>query len=243
LSVASKPAWYSIERMGVAGDVVNLLHPPYTLWHLSYVLMGISLAPTIFVGRSFAVLLAFFLGLGVGAHALDETMGNPLKTRLSKRNLYVIGLGSLASAAALGLYYVLTLTILLLPIIAAEIFFAVAYNLEIFQKRFHTTLVFAVSWGVIPFLTGYYVNSLTMGASPLIMAVGVGLLTCAQRTLSTQARTMRRRVTNIDGLRTKDGGIISTSSADLARPSESALKVLTATIFLFAVALVVHRFF
>ena len=93
-----RPAWYSLEGSSTLHDVINLTHFPYTLWHLSYVLIGISLSPVIHTDRSIAVLVAYFLGLGIGAHALDETMGNPLQTKLSKSRLYLIGFSSLAAA-------------------------------------------------------------------------------------------------------------------------------------------------
>jgi len=236
-----KPTWYSIERSGSLADFLNLLHPPYTLWHLSYVLMGIAIAPTIFFSRSVALLVAFFLGLGIGAHALDETMGNPLQTRLSKSKLYVIGFSSLSAAVLIGLYYVISLSLLLIPIIAAELFFAIAYNLEIFQKRFHNGLVFALSWGTIPFLTGFFVNSLTLGITPVIMSVGVGLLTIVQRALSTQARNIRRNTAMLEGLSLSNGTVIPLTSSELARPAENALKLLTATVLVFALAFLSAR--
>src|SRR3989442_13616404 len=37
-------AFYALEPGGLR-DYWTLLHPPYTLWHLSYVLLGAALAP------------------------------------------------------------------------------------------------------------------------------------------------------------------------------------------------------
>lgn len=199
------------------------------------------MAPTIYVNRSLAVLFAFFLGLGIGAHALDETMGNPLQTKLSRNQLYFIGFSSLSVAMLIGSYYVITLSLLLLPIMAVELFFAFAYNLEMFRKRFHTTFVFAISWGVIPFLTGYFINSLALSLAPIAMSIGIGLLTGVQRTLSTQARILRRKASALDGLMLRDGTVIPMSSAELARPSEISLKILTVMIFVFAVAFILYR--
>ncbi len=144
-------------------------------------------------------------------------------------------------AVLIGSYYVITLSLLLLPIIAVELFFALAYNLEMFQKRFHTTFVFAVSWGVIPFLTGYFINSLTLSLAPVTMSIGIGLLTGVQRTLSTQARLFRRKVNTLDGLRLRDGTILPMISTELSKPSEISLKILAAMIFVFALALVLYR--
>jgi hypothetical protein len=239
-----KPAWYTVGGHGVLSDLLNLLHPPYTLWHLSYVTIGIALSPTIYLGRSIAVLVSFFLGLGIGAHALDETMGNPLKTRLSRGKLYFIGFLSLGAAAAIGGYYVLTLSFVLLPIILVEVFLSLVYNLEAFDKKFHNTLIFSISWGVLPFLTGYFVNALSLSVGAMLTAVAVGLLTYVQRTLSTQARSVRRGVDSpIKALKLENGEEIRMTTGEFIAPAEKSLKVLTITIFVFAIALICQRVF
>lgn len=236
-----KPAWYSRNGNNLVSDFINLLHPPYTLWHLSYVLIGIAISPIINVDRSIAVIVAFFFGLGIGAHALDETMGNPLRTRVSKNLLYAVGFTSLGIAILIGLYYTLTVSILILPFVIAESFFAVAYNLEMFKRRFHTDLVFALSWGAIPFLTAYFVNALSIGPAALLMACGIGILTYVQRTLSTQARLFRRKIEPVSSLNLENGEIIPVTSQELISPVEKSLKALTIMIFVFSLALVLSR--
>lgn len=182
----------------------------------------------IYPGRSIATVIAFFLGLGIGAHALDETMGNPLQTKLSKRWLYLIGFVSLGAAIVIGLYYTITLSYFLLPIIFAETFFAVSYNLETFGRRFHTAWVFSLSWGILPFLTGYFVNALTLVPYVLLLSIGAGLMTYAQRILSTPARRVRR-------------GLWRGETDELLRVTELALKVLTLMIFVFALSFLLGR--
>jgi hypothetical protein len=236
-----KPAWYSTKGSGRISDFLDLLHPPYTLWHLSYVLLGIGMAPLIFPSRSIAVVVAFFLGLGVGAHALDETMGNPLQTKISRSGLYLLGFSSIGVASAIGAYYVVTLSLLLIPFVALECFFAIAYNLEAFKKRFHNTLIFALSWGSIPFLTGYFVNALTFNLPVFLMALGVALLTFVQRTLSTQARLMRRKMPPIEALKLSTGTDIPVTTAELISPAEKSLKALTAMIFVISIAVILAR--
>ena len=44
MSVEQRPAFYALATGGWR-DYVTLLHPPYTLWHLSYVAIGAALAP------------------------------------------------------------------------------------------------------------------------------------------------------------------------------------------------------
>ncbi|HXQ93225.1 MAG TPA: hypothetical protein VN739_09500 [Nitrososphaerales archaeon] len=241
---AQKPSWYSLDGRGTLSDIVNLIHPPYTLWHLSYIVIGIALSPVIHADRSIAVLVSYFLGLGIGAHALDETMGNPLQTKLSKGRLYLIGFSSLTAAISIGLYYVFTVSLLILPIILAEVFFALAYNLEAFDKRFHNTFVFALSWGVLPFFTGYFINSLSLSVGVLAASVGIGLLTYVQRTLSLQARSIRRNIKSpIQKLKLENGEEINVTGKDLISPAEKSLKALTLMIFVFAIALLLQKLF
>lgn len=199
------------------------------------------MSTSIHLDRSVAVMGAYFLGLGVGAHALDETMGNPLQTKISKKALYIIGFSSLSAAALVGLYYVATVSILILPFVLVESFLAVAYNLEMFQKRFHSDLVFALSWGSIPFLTAYFVNSLSLSPGIILMAIGVGTLTLVQRTLSTQARFFRRKLQTVEGLSLEGGDRIPMTTRELIAPAERSLKALTVTIFLVAIALLLVR--
>ena len=42
----SRPAFYALPSGGWR-DLVTILHPPYTLWHLSYVALGAAAAPTL----------------------------------------------------------------------------------------------------------------------------------------------------------------------------------------------------
>jgi hypothetical protein len=58
-------------------DLVTILHPPYTAWHLSYVAIGAAIAPTFVLWRLAVALGAFLLALGVACHALDELEGRP----------------------------------------------------------------------------------------------------------------------------------------------------------------------
>src|SRR5204862_3060022 len=97
------PAYYATRARGWRRDIWALLHPPYTAWHLSYVLLGAGLAARLDVARLVATLLAFFLAVGVSAHALDELRGRPLQTELPGTVLWTAAIMGLARAVALGL--------------------------------------------------------------------------------------------------------------------------------------------
>ena len=197
-------------------------------------MVGIALAPTIYVERSIATIVAFFLGLGIGAHALDETMGNPLRTKLSRGSLYLIGFSSLGVAIGIGLYYAISLSPLLLPIVATETFFAVSYNLETFGKKFHNSWVFSLSWGVIPLITGYFVNAMTLTPGIILVSIAAGLLTYVQRILSTPARFVRRKLL-VNESATHE------NTSELLVVSERALKVLNLMMLVLAFALLIQK--
>src|SRR6516225_8987803 len=112
--IAERPAFYALAPGGWR-DLVTLLHPPYTAWHLSYVAIGAAMAPTLYAGRLAAALAAFFLAVGIAAHALDELHGRPLQTGLSDRMLIALAGLSLAGATAIGVYGAVTVSATLIP--------------------------------------------------------------------------------------------------------------------------------
>ncbi len=97
-----RPAFYALERGGWR-DYVTLLHPPYTLWHLSYVAVGAALAPQFHLDRMLWGMAAFFLAMGVAAHALDELQGRPLQTQIPGPVLVGLAAVALGGAVAIGI--------------------------------------------------------------------------------------------------------------------------------------------
>src|SRR6266536_1073477 len=156
-----RPAFYAL-RSGGWRDVVTLLHPPYTAWHLSYVALGAAAAPVLHGDRLAATLGAFFLGVGVCAHALDELHGRPLATGLSDRALVALAAVGLVGAVGIGLAGLVVVSVQLAPLVAAGAFIVLAYNLELFGGRFHGDIWFAVAWGAFPAFTSYWTNALTV---------------------------------------------------------------------------------
>jgi hypothetical protein len=221
---------------------VTLLHPPYTAWHLSYVALGAAAAPHLYVDRLVAALAAFFLAVGISAHALDELVDRPLRTGLSRRTLIVLAAGGLAGAVAIGSAGVIVVSPLLVPLVVIGAFLVLAYNLELGRGRFHTDLWFALAWGAFPAFTGYYVNALTVRPAGLLVAAACFLLSVAQRRLSTPARTLRRHTTAVSGTqRLSDGSEVPLTSAGLADPLEGALSALWLALVLLAAGLVAVR--
>jgi hypothetical protein len=236
-----RPAFYAL-RSGGWRDLVTLLHPPYTAWHLSYVALGAAAAPEVHVDRLLAALGAFFLGVGICAHALDELNGRPLATRLSDRTLWGLALTSLAGAVAIGVAGIFIVSPSLIVFVAAGAFIVGAYNLELFGGRFHSDFWFAAAWGAFPALTSYWANALTIEAAGLLVMAGCFALSVAQRRLSTPARELRRRTESVTGEQRLVGGrVLELSAARLAAPLDAALGTLSVALVLAAAGLVIAR--
>jgi hypothetical protein len=165
-----RPAFYALSAGGWR-DYVTLLHLPYTAWHLSYVVMGAALAPVVRVDRLFLSVLAFFLALGVAAHALDELNGRPLQTRIPKPVLVTAAAVALTAAVAIGLYGVLTVHWSIALFIIAGALLVVVYNLELWEGHFHNDWWFAAAWGVFPVATAYWAMALQLSPAALLLCL------------------------------------------------------------------------
>jgi hypothetical protein len=238
MSSGPRPAFYALSKGGWR-DYVTLLHPPYTLWHLSYVAIGASLAPELEANRLLWGLAAFFLALGVGAHALDELHGHPLQTEIPSLVLIWLAMTSLAVAVAIGIGAAFAWTLWLLPFVAAGAFLVPAYTLELGGGLFHTDLWFGLAWGAFPVLVAYLGAAETLRPEAFFAAVFALLASLAQRSLSTQVRTVRRRVAQVTGtVHYRNGREEQLEAAALARAPEAALRALSLAMVALALALV-----
>jgi hypothetical protein len=216
-----RPAWYALGGGGWR-DYVTLLHPPYTLWHLSYIAVGAGLAPHFHTDRLVWGIAAFFLAMGIAAHALDELHGRPLRTRIPSPVLVGLAVVSLAGSVAIGIGAAIAWGWGLLAFVAVGAVLVPAYNLEL---AFHNDVGFAVAWGAFPALTGYFVEAQTIRVEAIAAAAFAFAASLAQRTLSTPVRHARRRDATTTGI----------------EPLERALRLLTWGIVALAVALVAAR--
>ena len=239
--MATRPAFYALES-GSWRDYVTILHLPYTLWHLAYVVIGACFAPHLPVGRTALTVLAFFLGLGVCAHALDELNGRPLQTRIATPILVGLAAVSLAGAVAIGVAVAVVHDLWLLPFIGFGAFIVCAYNLELFDGAFHNGFWLAVAWGAFPILTAYFTAADTITVEAVLAAVFGALLICAQRTLSTPVRDIRRRTVAVTGtIEHPDGRLEPIGPDTLTAPAEVALKFMAASVVALALALLALR--
>ena len=214
-------AWYDLKGKGWLRDLLIILHPPYTLWHLCYVLIGAGLAPGMNWATLGWTLLAFFLGMGIGGHCLDEICGRPLKTNVPGALLWTLAVVSVAGAIAIGVIVGMRETMLVIPCVIFGGFIVFAYNLEwpsaeakarpklvrliaplTFLPRdfFHHDFWFGFAWGALPAMTAYIAQTHTVSWCIVGVAAACLLYSMTQRVLSSHAREFRRTVRGIEGV-------------------------------------------
>ena len=237
----ARPAWYALETGGWR-DYVTLLHLPYTEWHISYVVIGGCLAPIVAWGRLGAAVAAFALAVGIGAHALDELNGRPLRTSIPSSILVALATISIGAACAIGIVGALSYEPWIAALVPVGLFLVVAYNLELLGGLFHSDVWFGLAWGGFPVVCGYAAVAGDISAAALIGAAFAVLLSLAQRTLSNHVRFVRRRVASVDGtLEHRDGTNEPLAADDLIAAEERGLRLLAAASVVLAVALVAFR--
>jgi hypothetical protein len=236
-----RPAFYAL-RPGSWRDLLTLLHPPYTAWHLSYVAIGAAAAPRLDGHRLLWTVLAFLLAVGVAAHALDELHGRPLRTSISDRTLIALTAVSLSGAVAIGVVGALSISYWLMAFVVVGVLLVLAYNLELLGGRIHSDLWFALAWGAFPAFTAFWVQAGEVRLDGVLVAAACLMLSMAQRRLSTPVRELRRRTVSLQGRQELSSGhTIQLDAARIAAPMEGALMACASGMVLLAVGLVLAR--
>jgi hypothetical protein len=224
----ARPAYYAASP-GRWRDWWTLLHPPYTAWHLSYTIIGASLAPRVDLSRLLWTVAAFFLAVGVAAHALDELRGRPLRTNIPAGALTAAVTLGLAGAVGMGAYGVTKAGWVLVPFMVAGPALVIAYNAELFGGALHNDLGFVAQAG-------------GLATAPVAAAAAALALSMAQRRLSTPARNIRRRAVRVDGSITfADGRTTPIDAGVVLEPLEGALRAMSWGLVLLAAALAIAR--
>lgn len=238
----ARPAYYAAARPGGWRDWWTLLHPPYTAWHLAYVVVGATLAPRADTSRLVATVVAFFFAVGIAAHALDERQGRPLRTGIPDAALVTAAVVGLVVAGGLGVVGVTRVGLVLVPFIIVGPLLVVAYNAELFGGLVHSDAGFALAWGAFPVLTAYVAQTSGLALAPVLASAAAFALSYAQRSLSTPARTLRRQVQDVSGSMTfRDGSTRPLDAGLLRAPLEQALRAMSWGMVALAGALAVAR--
>lgn len=209
---------------------VGLLFLPYTGMCVAFTLVGSMLAPSdVHWDRAGAIVVIYALALGVGAHAADaigSKKAKPWGAYFTRRQMAALLILSLAGAYAIGIYYIVLYVPALAIVAALEGFLLFAYNFEIWGGRFHTNFWFAVSWGALPVMAGYVIQTgNVLSLAPLAAAAGAGLASMAEIRMSRPYKQLKR-----------EGG-----NPALARKLEGRLKLLSLATIAFSLLLLAAR--
>ena len=176
--------------------IVGLLFLPYTGMVLSFTVIGSLLAEPVHWDRVLAIVVVYFLGLGVAAHALDALGSKGVKPWggvFTKRQLWLMAALSLAGAYLIAGYYMVLYVPMLWVVAILEGFFVFAYNLEWFQGRFHRDHWFAFSWGFLPVLAGAVLQTNRVSPQALMLALSMAFFSMVEIKASRPYKALKRR--------------------------------------------------
>ena len=179
---------------------IGLLFLPYTGMVLSFSVIGAMIASPLYWDRVLAIMVIYFLGLGIAAHALDALGSKTLKpwgTIFTRGQLWFMAALSLILAYLLAIYYMVRYVPVLWVLALSEGFFVFAYNLELFKGRFHTDTWFAFSWGFLPVLAGYIMQTNKISIAALTLAFAMALFSMVEIKASRPYKDLKQRIATL----------------------------------------------
>ncbi|HZL23429.1 MAG TPA: hypothetical protein VFC05_08890 [Nitrososphaeraceae archaeon] len=211
---------------------IGMLFLPYTGMCISFTIIGSMLSESIAWDRVLSIFIIYFLALGVSAHAADNLGSKKIKpwgNYFSTFELRLMVIGGLSVSYMLGIYYIITFAPLLLFIAIIEGFFLFAYNFELFNGLFHNNFWFAVSWGALPLLAGFVIQTNSISVLSLISSIMAFLVAYTEIRISRKYKELKRNPQDVVDCN--------------AEKLERSLKVISLLTISFAVLLTVCRFF
>ena len=172
---------------------VGILFLPYTGMIVSFAIWG-SLSVEFSLERLTSIGLLYFLAIGVSAHCLDA-LGSKKKPwgELPKTKLWAVAIISLILACSIGLYFAFLDSWWLIPIGLIEVFFLLAYNLELFGGKFHNNSSFVISWGILPVFAGATIQSNTISVETVLLSVIAGFTSYLLITTSRKYKDLKQK--------------------------------------------------
>jgi hypothetical protein len=174
---------------------IGLLFLPYTGMCISFTIMGSMLSASIMWDRVVAITIIYGLALGISAHAADGLGSKKVKpwgSYFTTNQLWLLLIISLAGAYSVGIYYIVFYVPMLSILAVLEGFFVFAYNFELFKGTFHNDLVFVISWGSLPLLAGYVMQTNQIGTLALAISGIAAIVSYVHIRLSRPYKTLKR---------------------------------------------------
>jgi hypothetical protein len=166
------------------------LRVPFSLVFIGWMTFAEVLSPSFSWEIYLYTLLAIFLGLVVGAHYIDigasRTKFSPFFPAIPATMIW-IGILAVVAGGAVGVYIALRWNLLFLAFVAVEGFAAYAYPSEK-PKMVHSYPSFGLTWGTIPFVAAYFIQSGTVTALALAVAIFVGISVVMMHHLAIMSR-------------------------------------------------------
>jgi hypothetical protein len=214
--------------------IAGLLFLPYTGMVISFTVIGSLLARYLSWDRVVSIAVIYFLGLGIAAHALDafgSKKAKPWWGRVfTKGQLIFAAILSLIAAYGIAIYYMVFYVPWLAIIATLEGFFVFAYNLEWFGGRFHNDGWFAFSWGFLPVLAGYTMQTNRVSVEAFPVALAMALFGLVEIKASRPYKELKSR-----------SHIISESERQIMMRYETILKSISVGVVSLGVGLLILR--
>lgn len=211
---------------------IGMLFLPYTGMCISFTMIGSMLSESILWDRVLSIFIIYFLALGVSAHAADNLGSKKIKpwgNFFTTFELKLMVIGGLSVSYAIGIYYIIIFTPLLLIIAIMEGFFLFAYNFELFNGFFHNNFWFAVSWGSLPLLAGFVIQTNSISILSLFSSTIAFLIAYSEIRISRIYKELKRKPQDIVNYNIKK--------------LELYLKILSLTTISFAIILTIYKYF
>ena len=211
---------------------IGMLFLPYTGMCISFTIIGSMLSESILWDRVLSIFIIYFLALGVSAHAADNLGSKKIKpwgNFFTTFELKLMVIGGLSVSYAIGIYYIIIFVPLLLIIAIIEGFFLFAYNFELFNGFFHNNFWFAVSWGSLPLLAGFVIQTNSISILSLFSSTIAFLIAYSEIRISRIYKELKRKPQDIVNYNIKK--------------LELYLKILSLTTISFAIILTIYKYF
>jgi hypothetical protein len=188
-----------LERAPVEPDLTNPwnrnvwlygLRTPFSLVFLGWITFAQALSPKFSLEIYVYSIVAAFFGLMIGAHYIDISTSvekfSPF-FKVPKTPMLIVGLAFVALGFLVGVYMSLRWNVLFLVFVLIESLAAVSYPRE--RPSFaHSYFSFALTWGSVPFLGSYFIQSGSLNLTVVGISVFVGISVLMMHHLAVMTR-------------------------------------------------------